>query len=163
MNTESEIRALLDQVVKLTRAKDVDGLMRHYTPDVLAFDVIDPLRCAGADALRQRAAAWFASFDGQIHYDLAELSIAAAEGVAVCHGLSRVVGKTRDGRKLDMWWRTTYGLRKVADSWLIAHVHSSVPFDPSTGAQSGQTTPRAHARAERFNGSARQATEHCSH
>ena len=86
-----------------------------------------------------------------------------AEGVAVCHGLSRVVGKTRDGRKLDMWWRTTYGLRKVADSWLIAHVHSSVPFDPSTGAQSGQTTPRAHARAERFNGSARQATEHCSH
>jgi hypothetical protein len=38
-----------------------------------------------------------------------------AEGVAVCHGLSRVVGKTRDGRKLDMWWRTTYGRRRTVE------------------------------------------------
>ena len=141
MNTESEIRALLDHAIKATRAKDIDALMRHYAPDVLAFDVIDPLQYSGAQALRQRAAAWFSSFDGLIHYDLAELSIAAGEAIAVCHGLSHVVGTTTDGRKLDMWWRTTYGLRKVENSWLITHVHSSVPFNPGTGAVSLSLKP----------------------
>jgi len=141
MNTESEIRAVLDHASEATRAKDLDALMRHYAPDVLAFDVIDPLRYSGAEALRQRAVAWFSSFDGLIRYDLADLSIAAAEATAVCHGLSHVVGTTTDGRQLDMWWRTTYGLRKVGDTWLITHVHSSVPFNPGTGAASLSLKP----------------------
>jgi ketosteroid isomerase-like protein len=44
MNIESEIRALLDYDVEATRAKDIDALMRHYVPDALACDVVDPLR-----------------------------------------------------------------------------------------------------------------------
>jgi uncharacterized protein (TIGR02246 family) len=133
MNPESEIRALLDKAVKATRAKDVDALMRHYAPDVLAFDVIDPLQYTGADALRQQAAAWFSSFDGAIHYELAAVSVAAAGDIAFCHSLSHVVGSRTDGGKLDMWWRTTYGLRRTNNAWMITHVHNSVPFDPGSG------------------------------
>ena len=128
MNTESEIRNLLDQVVEATSAKDIDALMHHYAHDVVAFDVVDPLQYSGAAALRQRGAAWFSSFDGPIHYELVELSIAAVDSVDVCHGLSHVVGTTADGRELDMWWRTAYGLRKAGGSWLIVQVHSSVPL-----------------------------------
>ena len=133
MNAESEIRNLLDQVVEAASAKVIDALMRHYARDVVAFDVVDPLQYSGADALRQRGAAWFGSFDGPIRYELVESSIAADDSVGVYHGLSHVVGTTADGRELDMWWRTTYGLRKAGGSWLIVHVHSSVPFNPSSG------------------------------
>jgi ketosteroid isomerase-like protein len=141
MNAETEIRTFLDYVVEATRAKDIDALMRNYAPEVLAFDVIDPLQYSGETALRERAAAWFSSFHGAIDYELAELKIIAADGVAVCHGLSRVVGTTTKGGELKMWWRTTYGLQKRGDSWLITHVHSSVPFSPHSGAASLSLEP----------------------
>jgi ketosteroid isomerase-like protein len=46
-----------------------------------------------------------------------------------------------DERNLDMWWRTTYGLRQMADRWLITHVHNSVPFDPASGRASLDLQP----------------------
>ena len=141
MNTESEIRTLLDQVVEATRTKNIGAVMRHYAPDVLAFDVIDPLQYSGEGVLRRRGAAWFASFDGPIHYELAELKVSAADSVAVCHGLSHVGGTTTKGRELNMWWRTTYALQKRGDRWLVTHVHSSVPFDPNSGSASLSLEP----------------------
>jgi ketosteroid isomerase-like protein len=71
---EAEIRALIDQQARAVRAKDVDGSLSGYAPDVLLFDVVDPLRSMGADAARERLAAWFASFRGPIGYELRDLS-----------------------------------------------------------------------------------------
>ncbi len=45
----AEIRALVDQA-KAIRARDVDRSLSSYAPDVLLFDVVDPLRRTGADA-----------------------------------------------------------------------------------------------------------------
>jgi ketosteroid isomerase-like protein len=75
MTAESEIRSLLDDLVAATRSKNIDALMRHYASDVLAFDVVDPLTYKGADGLRERAAAWFSSFDGPIHYELRDQAL----------------------------------------------------------------------------------------
>ena len=47
---EAEIRALIDDWAKAMRAKDVDGVMSHYAPDSVTFDLAPPLISTGADA-----------------------------------------------------------------------------------------------------------------
>jgi ketosteroid isomerase-like protein len=36
---EAQIRKLIDNWVNALRAKDLDGLMSHYAPDILTFDI----------------------------------------------------------------------------------------------------------------------------
>jgi ketosteroid isomerase-like protein len=87
------------------------------------FDVVNPLQTTGSDAARARLEEWFASFQGPIGYELRDLSIAAGDDVAFSHSLSRVSATTTDGRKLDMWWRTTVCYRKVDGVWTVTHEH----------------------------------------
>jgi ketosteroid isomerase-like protein len=44
---EVEIRALIDEQAKAIRAKDVDRSLSGYAPDLVLFDVVDPLRSTG--------------------------------------------------------------------------------------------------------------------
>ena len=138
---EDEIRALVDQTNAACRAKDAAALIKHYSPGVLAFDLIIPLQYNGADAVKNRAAQWFASFKGPISYDVSDLRIAAADGTAFCHGLSHVSGTTTDGERIDMWWRATFCWQKRDERWLITHSHHSVPFDMETGKASLSLRP----------------------
>ena len=41
---EAEIRALIEEQIKAIRAKDVNGSISSYAPDVLLFDGVNPLR-----------------------------------------------------------------------------------------------------------------------
>jgi len=130
---EAEIRALLEEHAAAIRVKDVARSVAAYAPDVLLFDVVDPLRSSGLAALRARLAQWFASFDGPLGYEVRDLEITAGEDVGFAHALNRLVATTADRRKLDMWWRATVGLRNAGGAWTITHQHASVPFDAASG------------------------------
>jgi len=130
---DTAIHALLDERVRAIRAKDVDRLVASHTRDVIAFDLLDPLRYQGLDALRARIVAWFAGFDGPIGYGIHEVEIAAGEEVAFCHCLNRVEGTGTDGKAIEMWWRATIGFRRTGGRWMVTHEHSSVPFDMHSG------------------------------
>ena len=67
---EAQIRALIDDRVEAVRARDADGAMSNIAPDVLSFDVVNPLQHLGSGAIRQRAEEWFASFQGPIGYEI---------------------------------------------------------------------------------------------
>jgi len=130
---EQEIRALMDELTESIRARDVSRLMPHYAPDVMSFDVVNPLRYTGASEIEDRMEQWFSSFEGNIGYEVSDLKIAAGADTAFCHGLSHVSATKSGGGKLDMWWRATIGFEKIEGQWKITHVHSSVPFDMETG------------------------------
>ena len=49
------VRELIDRRVAAVQAKDIDGVMASYAPDVLMFDVVAPLRYTRSDTIRQRA------------------------------------------------------------------------------------------------------------
>jgi ketosteroid isomerase-like protein len=61
---EVEIRQLIDGSTKAIRAKDVNGVVSYYVPDIMSFDLAPPLRYQGADALRKSLAEWFVTFRG---------------------------------------------------------------------------------------------------
>ena len=135
------IRALIDDQAKAIRTKDVDGSVASYAPDVLLFDVVNPLQRMGSEAARKRLAEWFASFQCPIGYELRDLSITSGDDAAFAHSLNRVSATTTDGRKLDMWWRATVCYRKIDGAWLVTHEHASVPFDVASGRASLDLEP----------------------
>ncbi len=138
---EAQVRALIDDRVNAVRAKNIDAAMANVAPDILSFDVVNPLRYIGSDSSRKRAEQWFSSFEGPIDFEIRDLSITASGDVAFCHGLNHVNATKADGGKLEMWWRATVCYRKVDGKWLITHEHNSVPFDMKNGKASLDLKP----------------------
>jgi uncharacterized protein (TIGR02246 family) len=138
---QAQIRDAMAEWVTAACAKDVNRLMSHHAPDVLLFDVVNPLRYAGVDAARNRMEDWFSSFQGPINYEMRDMTIAADEDVAFCHSLQHVNGTKIDGTTFDVWWRATVCFRKLDGKWLVTHAHSSVPFDVETGRASLDLKP----------------------
>ena len=133
-NDEAELRRLIDDRIQAIRAKDADATLSHYVPGVLAFDVIDPLRYTGRDAVAGRLRQWFSQFrEGPIGFDTRDLELAVGGDVAFCHGLNHVDAVTTDGNRIDMWWRVTTCFRRLDGRWKVVHEHSSVPFDMESG------------------------------
>jgi ketosteroid isomerase-like protein len=123
-------KAVLDRIESWTRslrAKDVDGVMSHYAPGALAFDLAPPLTHRG-DEIRKGLEAWFPTWDGPIGYEVRDLAVTATSELAFAHGLSRLTGKRTNGEQTDVWFRTTVCLQKVGGDWAIVHEHTSVPF-----------------------------------
>jgi ketosteroid isomerase-like protein len=137
---EAEIRALIEEQAKAIRAKDVDGSVSSYAADVLFFDVVNPLRSTGSDAVRKRLAEWFSSFRGPIGYEVRDLAIGAGDDVI----LPQPEAGERDyetGQRLEMWWRATICFRKVDGARRVTHEHASVPFDVASGRASLDLEP----------------------
>jgi uncharacterized protein (TIGR02246 family) len=129
----ARIRALLDERVDAIREKNVDRLTAHLAPDVVAFDLVQPLEHLGAAGVEQRARDWFASFQGPIDYEVRDVDITASGDVAFSHCLAGVRGTRAGGEKIEMWWRSTICYRKVEGEWQITHEHDSVPLDMTSG------------------------------
>ncbi|MFC7624786.1 YybH family protein [Microlunatus sp. GCM10028923] len=129
----AEIEALLEERGRAAWDKDLDGLMAFFTPDVVYFDVVPPLRYVGAAALRDRFADWFGRWQGPIGQQLHELEILADGGVAAAHMLVRASGTLLNGREVDYFVRVSDILRRSPEGWRIAHEHVSIPVDLATG------------------------------
>jgi uncharacterized protein (TIGR02246 family) len=138
---ESSIRQIIDERVRAIHEKDSDTLLSRHAPDVLSFDVLNPLRHSGADQIRGRAQKWLSSYQGPIGYEVRDLRVVAGDTVAFCHYLYRVSGTLKDGGEVDMWVRATVCLSKLDGEWAIVHEHQSVPFDVETGKASLDLKP----------------------
>jgi uncharacterized protein (TIGR02246 family) len=125
---EARIRDQLDGWTKALRAKDIEGVMSNYAPDIVLFDLIPPLQYRGEETCRTNWAEWFHTFQGSVGYEIADLRITSSNDVAFCHSLNRIHGERTDGEHTDVWVRATVGLRKRDGTWKITHEHYSVPF-----------------------------------
>jgi ketosteroid isomerase-like protein len=90
---EADIRGLVDGLVSAVRAKDINGVMSAYAPELVAFDVVPPLRYVGAEAFIKPWQELFESFKDPISYDVRDLSITAGDDVAFSHSLDRISGR----------------------------------------------------------------------
>jgi uncharacterized protein (TIGR02246 family) len=133
VNSEADIRQIIEARANAARTGDVDTIMANVSDDVMVFDVVDPLRRIGKQSSRERAAAWVGSYKGPIGLDIRDLQISVDGDVAFSHALSHVTGTLKTKTKVDMWFRTTLGLRRIDGRWLIVHDHGSVPFNAESG------------------------------
>ena len=138
---EDSIRGIIEARVRAIAGRDVDALLAHHAPEVLTFDVLDPLRYGGSDAVRRRAEKWLSSYEDAPGYEVRDLRITVGETVAFCHYLYRVSGRLKEGGEVDMWVRATICFARAEGEWAIVHEHQSVPFDARTGKASLDLSP----------------------
>jgi ketosteroid isomerase-like protein len=132
-STESEVGALLDIRSDAFRAKDIDRVMPIYSPDIVYFDLVPPLRYNGSAALRDRFLDWFSRWESAIGQELREVSILAGGDVAAAHMLIRTSGTLKDGRDVGYWVRTSNSFQRSNGAWSITHEHVSLPVDIASG------------------------------
>jgi len=132
---EAEIRALLDNWTRAVRARDIEGIVAHYAPDILAFDAIAQLQFKGRDAYRKHWEACLAmcpaSSESMI-FEIHDFQIAAGGDLAFGHGLTRCGSVGENGEEEAHWMRATIGYRKTNNLWQVVHEHFSAPFDVQT-------------------------------
>ena len=131
----AQIREFIDALAQALRAKDINGLMAHYAPDVVVFDLM-PLQTLGADAYRKNFEAWFASVQGPIDYQIRDVRITNSDDVALCHHVGHVATTRTTGEKAEYRVRVSAGCRKLNGRWIITHEHVSVPFPNRESMQS---------------------------
>lgn len=127
-----EIRALLDRRGAAAGAKDIDLLLSVFSPDIVYFDIVPPLRYTGLDALRERFTDWFGRWQGPIGQQLRDVEVLMSGDVAAAHMLVRASGTMANGIEVDYWVRVTDICRRTDDGWRITHEHVSLPIDMAT-------------------------------
>ena len=130
---EAEIKRVIERGVEAIRAKDLEGVMSMYAPELVSFDIVPPLQYVGTDAYRKQWGEVFSSFPGPINYEIVNLSITVGDDVAYAHSFNRLSGTMDNGQKVGNWLRWTACFRKIGGKWLIAHMQASVPVDLATG------------------------------
>jgi uncharacterized protein (TIGR02246 family) len=130
---EAAIRELTDRLVKAVRAKDLNGVMTAYAPNMVAFDIVPPLQYVGAAEFKKPWQELFELYEGPLDYEVRDLSITVGDDVAFSHSLNRIGGTMKNGHKTGMWLRYTGCYRKMNGKWLIEHLQASVPADLATG------------------------------
>lgn len=127
MTTQQDDRAIMFGMVEaMTRANDVDELMRHWARDVLHFD--SSVRCLdGSDAARAEIAAQFSCItDSGASIRSSRCLVDGNLGVVV--SIQDVWAQHADGSKLEMTVRQTDCFEKRDGQWQLVHEHVSLPI-----------------------------------
>ena len=132
-NDEAAIKRVIEGYVEAFRAKDLDGVMAIYAPEIVTFDLVPPLQYVGAEAMRNRWEEVFSLLPGPVGYEIADLSITVGGDMAFTHSFNRASATLPSGQQIGTWVRWTACWRKIAGQWLLVHDQVSVPVDVQTG------------------------------
>ena len=134
---EADVRQLIAHMAEAIRAADLEGLRAFFAPDVVSFDVGPQLQSVGAAAKMENWIAAFTMLGSPRDYEIRDLTIAVADGVAFAHSFNRISGtvQSADGnaKRVGPWVRYTGVFRKIQGAWLIVHDHVSAPLDFASG------------------------------
>ena len=139
--SQSEIQALFDSRSEAIRMKDIERLMSLYSPDIVYFDLVPPLRYTGAAKLRDRFSHWFDGWEGAIRQEIRDLNVLASGDVAAAYMLVRAGGTLKTGREVGYWVRASNFCRRSNDRWLITHEHISLPVEFPSGSAAMDLEP----------------------
>lgn len=130
---EGNIRNVMLSWEKAASAGDLDAIMSHYAPEVIAYDAIAALQFKGIDAYRAHWKMCLSMCSGPMTFQMHDIHIGASDEVAFSHCLNQCGGADKDGNQHSSWMRVSSAYRKINGEWRIVHEHFSAPFDPESG------------------------------
>jgi ketosteroid isomerase-like protein len=138
---EAHIRQRVEDLAKALNAKDIDGVMSLYAPNLVSFDIVPPLRYVGAEGKRRAWQEAFAVYTGPFAYEVHDLNVTTNGELAFVHSLNHVNATLASGKITDFWLRWTACFRRIDGLWLVVHDHVSVPADLEHGRAVLNLTP----------------------
>jgi ketosteroid isomerase-like protein len=138
--TEAEalIRQRVEDMVAALNAKDIDGVISLFAPNLVSFDIAPHF---GADNKRLAWQEAFATFTGSFDYEIHELNVTTEGELAFVHSLNHVKATLASAQITELWLRWTACFCRMAGVWLIVHDHVSVPADLEHGQAVLNLTP----------------------
>ncbi|MFI7074779.1 YybH family protein [Micromonospora sediminicola] len=130
---KQDLRELIEERVAAVARRDAEALAAHQAADVLAFNVLPPLRLRGADQVAPQTRAWFDAYASGPGYEVRDLQVDADGDLGYCAFLYHVTGRLQAGMDVSMWVRATLVCRRRDGRWVVVHDHESIPWDPETG------------------------------
>ncbi|HEY1531013.1 MAG TPA: nuclear transport factor 2 family protein [Galbitalea sp.] len=105
--------------------RDMAGTLARHSPDILMFDVPEPIQARGIAEYRETWELFFAYSEGGVaSFHLHELEVIVEGSLAVAHSLLDAA---------DDRCRLTSVLRKVDGEWMFVHEHHSSPWPDPRG------------------------------
>ena len=138
---EALIRQRVEDLANSIRAKDINGVVSLYAPNIVSFDVGAPLLYIGAERKRRAWEGAFAAYTGPITYDILDLNVTTDGDLAFVHSVNHVKGTLASGHTTELWVRWTACFRRFDGVWRIVHDHVSVPADLEHGQAILNLTP----------------------
>lgn len=126
---QRQIQSLVEAWAHAVRREDMAGITANHSPDLVMFDVPPPFESVGLEAYRKTWDTFFAWTSGLGVFDIDDLNVTAGEDVAFVVARMRCSGREDDGRRTDLRFRLTIGLRKIDGKWTIVHEHHSIPAE----------------------------------
>lgn len=120
---ENQVRSLIQHWVAAVCRGDMEGVLASHSPEIVMYDVPEPIQCKGLHAYRQTWELFFAAVPaGPDRFRLHELEIHAGEDLAIAYSLLAIAGAPAR-------CRLTMGLRRIGSNWAVFHEHHSMPID----------------------------------
>ncbi|MBW3112626.1 nuclear transport factor 2 family protein [Bacillus sp. MCCB 382] len=129
---------ILEQYKSAIHERDVERFVSIYDPNVHIYDCWGHWESKGLAAWQENVTEWFIGLkaDGEIlKVDFQDVVIEETADLAFAHcAVTFAAHKESDGEKLrQITNRFTFCMKKVRDTWLIVHEHSSLPISMEDG------------------------------
>ena len=124
---EAAIRDVINSWTAAVRRRDIEGILKNHSPDIVMFDVPPPFQSRGIDAYRKTWDMFFSWTIDPIPFDVTDISVIAGNDVAFVVAAMACAEPGSDGKPKPLDFRLTIGLRKIGGQWTIVHEHHSVP------------------------------------
>jgi uncharacterized protein (TIGR02246 family) len=126
---EMEIRALIERWASAVRERKMAGIRADHHSGMLMFDVPGPLFCRGLDAYMATWDQFFSWSEEPVAFDFHDVEITAGNDVAFATAIGQCATAGPSGKREELQFRLTMGLRKIDGRWCVIHEHHSVPAD----------------------------------
>ncbi|WP_226682919.1 YybH family protein [Sutcliffiella horikoshii] len=134
----SNVDGVLEIYKQAIYEKDVEKFLAIYDENVHIYDCWGKWESKGISLWRENVVNWFESMrkEGEIlRVDINDVTIEEDMNLAFVHcAVTFAAYSGRSEEKLrQITNRFTFGLKKISESWVITHEHSSLPINMETG------------------------------
>jgi uncharacterized protein (TIGR02246 family) len=127
MNNEAQIRSLVENWARAVREEDLPAILAWHHDDIVMYDVPPPFQSIGIEAYRNTWDLFYSKQQVKDSFQIVDLAIIAGEDVAFCYTPMKCGYYESDGRRIDLDFRLTIGLKKIDGQWWVMHEHHSEP------------------------------------
>ena len=126
---EMDIQALIDRWARAVREENRVGIRADHDSEMLMFDVPPPFLSRGLDAYMATWETFFSCAEKPVAFDFHDVKITAGNDVAFATATGRCVDTDSKGKREQLEFRLTMGLRKMDGRWRVVHEHHSLPAE----------------------------------
>lgn len=133
---------LIEREHKCNEAPTLDEAVECYDPsdELVVYDIHTPREFDGAKALRADFQPFCDNFKNP-KYEYSNERVVMADKLAITNLIVHMTATDKNGKPVDMTWRSTNVWRKENGTWKIIHAHYSVPVDIASGKVDMQSKP----------------------